>query len=232
MSCHKFPLPDIEELKTWVYPTNYTVRNYQQQICEAALFQNTLVCLPTGLGKTLIAAVVMYNFHRWYPSGKIVFVAPTRPLVTQQITACHKIVGIPEIETAHLEGSVPVERRVILWGEKSVFFCTPQTFANDLQNGNCNARDIVCVVVDEAHKATQGFAYTIAVSVGCNLVKSDQYSITLSYMVNFAFPNGHISSFTIFICLLFITISHLVKCYISRIIFAIPGVNVLLSHRR
>lgn len=165
MNCPGFPLPDVEELKTWVYPTNYTVRNYQQQICEAALFQNTLVCLPTGLGKTLIAAVVMYNFHRWYPSGKIVFVAPTRPLVTQQITACHKIVGIPEIETAHLEGSVPVERRVILWGEKSVFFCTPQTFANDLQNGNCDARDIVCVVVDEAHKATQGFAYTIAVSV-------------------------------------------------------------------
>jgi ERCC4-related helicase len=31
---------------------------------------NTLVWLPTGLGKTLIAAVVMYNFHRWYPTGK------------------------------------------------------------------------------------------------------------------------------------------------------------------
>ncbi len=34
---------------------------------EAALLANTLVCLPTGLGKTLIAAVVMYNFSRWFP---------------------------------------------------------------------------------------------------------------------------------------------------------------------
>lgn len=163
MSLNRYPVIDSQKVSKWVYPTNYTVRNYQREICEAALFQNTLVCLPTGLGKTLIAAVIMYNFHRWYPSGKIVFVAPTRPLVTQQIAACYEIVGIPEKETAHLDGSVSVDRRVILWKEKNVFFCTPQTFANDLQNGVCDARDVVCVVVDEAHKATQGFAYTIAV---------------------------------------------------------------------
>lgn len=36
-------------------------------IIQTALLQNTLVCLPTGLGKTLIAAVVMYNFTRWFP---------------------------------------------------------------------------------------------------------------------------------------------------------------------
>ena len=34
---------------------------------EQALLQNTLVCLPTGLGKTFIAAVAMYNFFRWFP---------------------------------------------------------------------------------------------------------------------------------------------------------------------
>ena len=34
--------------------------------------QNTLVSLPTGLGKTLIAAVVMYNYYRWFPTGKVV----------------------------------------------------------------------------------------------------------------------------------------------------------------
>ena len=36
-------------------------------IVEQALLRNTLVCLPTGLGKTFIAAVVMYNFFRWFP---------------------------------------------------------------------------------------------------------------------------------------------------------------------
>jgi ERCC4-related helicase len=139
------------------------MRNYQREICEAALFQNTLVCLPTGLGKTLIAAVIMYNFNRWYPNGKIVFVAPTKPLVTQQVKACYNIVGIPEEETAHLDGNISSEKRIRLWKEKNVFFCTPQIFANDLQTRVCEAREIVCVIVDEAHKATSGYAYTIAI---------------------------------------------------------------------
>lgn len=63
------PLPrvpiDAEAAKTWIYPVNYPVRQYQLQIVTEALFKNTLVALPTGLGKTLIAAVVMYNYYRW-----------------------------------------------------------------------------------------------------------------------------------------------------------------------
>jgi len=42
-------------------------------------------------GKTFIAAVVMYNYYRWFPNSKIIFVAPTRPLVQQQVQACHKV---------------------------------------------------------------------------------------------------------------------------------------------
>ena len=36
-------------------------------LLQTALLTNTLVCLPTGLGKTLIAAVLMHNFARWFP---------------------------------------------------------------------------------------------------------------------------------------------------------------------
>ena len=52
---------DPDEAQTWVYPKayEYDVRQYQLDICEQALLKNTLVVLPTGLGKTLIAAVVM-----------------------------------------------------------------------------------------------------------------------------------------------------------------------------
>ena len=69
---------DIDAGRTWIYPTNYSVRQYQFDIVKSCLFDNTLVSLPTGLGKTFIAAVVMYNFFRWYPQGKIVFMAPTK----------------------------------------------------------------------------------------------------------------------------------------------------------
>lgn len=95
---------DSSSAKVWIYPTNYPIREYQLKMSEVALFQNTLVCLPTGLGKTFIASVVMYNFYRWYPSGKIVFMAPTKPLVAQQIEACYKVMGIPQAHMAELTG--------------------------------------------------------------------------------------------------------------------------------
>jgi hypothetical protein len=63
------PIIDSKNLRTWMYPTNYPVREYQRDISQRALFHNTLVCLPTGLGKTLIAAVVIYNYYRWFPNG-------------------------------------------------------------------------------------------------------------------------------------------------------------------
>lgn len=53
---------DPEEAKTWLYPVqaDKPLRTYQYNIVHAALFDNTLVSLPTGLGKTFIAACVMY----------------------------------------------------------------------------------------------------------------------------------------------------------------------------
>lgn len=42
-------------------------------------------------GKTFIAAVVMYNFWRWFPRGKIIFMAPTKPLVAQQVHSCYRV---------------------------------------------------------------------------------------------------------------------------------------------
>ena len=109
-----------------MYPVNYPERKYQFDIVKSCLYQNTLVTLPTGLGKTFIAAVVMYNFFRWYPAGKVVFMAPTKPLVAQQIEACFKIMGIPQIETMEMTGNVAVSVREKAWKQKRVLFMTPQ----------------------------------------------------------------------------------------------------------
>ena len=100
-------LPGFDQIagRMWIYPTNYPVREYQYNIVARTLYQNTLVVLPTGLGKTFIAAVVMYNFYRWYPRGKVVFMAPTKPLVAQQIEACYNIMGIPQSDTAEMTGT-------------------------------------------------------------------------------------------------------------------------------
>ncbi|XP_010975269.1 Fanconi anemia group M protein [Camelus dromedarius] len=143
----------------WIYPTNCPVRDYQLRIARTALFCNTLVCLPTGLGKTFIAAVVMYNFYRWFPSGKVVFMAPTKPLVTQQIEACYRVMGIPQSHMAEMTGSTQVFTRKEIWGSKRVIFLTPQVMINDLSRGACPAVEIKCLVIDEAHKALGNYAY-------------------------------------------------------------------------
>ncbi|XP_074960503.1 Fanconi anemia group M protein [Phalacrocorax aristotelis] len=143
----------------WIYPTNYPVRGYQLRMARAALLGNTLVCLPTGLGKTFVAAVVMYNFYRWFPSGKVLFLAPTKPLVAQQMEACARVMGIPARHMAEMTGGTQALSRRELWSTKRVFFLTPQIMVNDLSRGTCPAVEIKCLVIDEAHKALGNHAY-------------------------------------------------------------------------
>jgi ATP-dependent DNA helicase MPH1 len=107
----------------WLYPLNQNKRDYQFNIVKQCLFDNTLVALPTGLGKTFIAGAVMlnckflvlppisylvplYTVYHWFPTGKVVFVAPTKPLVAQQIEACHRTCGIPGSDAVELTGEV------------------------------------------------------------------------------------------------------------------------------
>ena len=47
------------------------MREYQFKAAWALTHKNSMVCFPTGTGKTLIAAVVMYNFYRWFPKVRI-----------------------------------------------------------------------------------------------------------------------------------------------------------------
>ncbi|XP_017889156.1 uncharacterized protein LOC108630379 [Ceratina calcarata] len=163
---------DISAGKTWIYPENYPIRDYQFNIVKSCLYTNTLVCLPTGLGKTFIAAVIMYNFWRWYPRGKVVFLAPTKPLVAQQIDACHNVMGIPTIETVQLTGAVNQKQREAVWLKKRVIFATPQVFQNDLEKHVVPSDLVKCVVIDEAHKALGKHSYCECIRL---LAEKNQY---------------------------------------------------------
>lgn len=150
-----------EGLDCWVYPSNLGERrDYQFNITQRALYHNLLVALPTGLGKTFIAATVMLNWFRWTKEAQVVFVAPTKPLVAQQIDACFNIAGIPRSETTMLTGEIPPGIREEEWKTKRVFFMTPQTVINDLKTGIADPKRIVLLVVDEAHRATGAYAYS------------------------------------------------------------------------
>ncbi|KAL2650513.1 hypothetical protein R1flu_018641 [Riccia fluitans] len=154
---------DPDAARTWIYPANVPHRIYQFDITKVALFSNTLVSLPTGLGKTLIAATVMYNYFRWFPTGKIIFAAPSRPLVVQQIEACHNMVGIPQDMAIDMTGDMSPLVRAENWQSRRVFFVTPQCLEKDIESGTCSLRQIVCLVLDEAHRATGNYSYCVVV---------------------------------------------------------------------
>jgi len=54
-------LLDPETKGTYIYPTNRSKRDYQYEIVRGCFTDNCLVALPTGLGKTFVAGVVMLN---------------------------------------------------------------------------------------------------------------------------------------------------------------------------
>lgn len=151
---------DHEALKTWVYPINLgPTRDYQFSIVKNGLFNNTLVALPTGLGKTFIAATVMLNYYRWTKDAKIIFVAPTKPLASQQVEACMTVAGIPRSQATLLTGEVSPSLREGEWEKRRLFFMTPQTLQNDLSKGYADPKCIALLVIDEAHRATGDYAY-------------------------------------------------------------------------
>lgn len=65
-------------------------REYQTKIVETCKQKNCLVILPTGLGKTLIALMLAQERLKLYPKLKILFLAPTRPLVEQHYESFKK----------------------------------------------------------------------------------------------------------------------------------------------
>ncbi len=61
----------------------FTPRLYQETIFSTCTLKNTLVVLPTGLGKTNIFLMLAAQRLRQYPNSKILFIGPTRPLINQ-----------------------------------------------------------------------------------------------------------------------------------------------------
>jgi len=135
-------------------------RAYQEEIAKKASQKNMLVVLPTALGKTIIAALVVADFLYQHPKMRILMMAPTRPLVLQHLDSFYHLLRVNREDMAFLTGVIPPEQRRMLWrGEAKLFFATPQTVKNDLEEGRVRFTDFSLLIFDEAHRATKDYAY-------------------------------------------------------------------------
>jgi hypothetical protein len=142
---------DLESAKKLYMPAHG--REYQRAVVQTAVMHNTLVSLPTGMGKTFVGAVLMFNYLRWFPKKIVIFLAPTKPLAKQQVDAVYQNVGIPPEITTVMTGDLLPDLRKERWRTCRAFFMTPQVFENDVSTQICDVSRIALVVVDEAHKA-------------------------------------------------------------------------------
>ncbi len=139
-------------------------REYQIAIAEKCTGKNSLVVLPTGLGKTIIAVLVALNTLKIVPTGsKIIVMAPTRPLINQHYDSFLDKLRIPKNDFGILTGKIPPEKRGKIFREREVLFFTPQTLRNDLVSGRYSLKNVCLLVIDEAHHASGDYPYvTIA----------------------------------------------------------------------
>ncbi len=131
-------------------------RTYQEVIAVSAVQKNTLVVLPTGLGKTVIAAMTA---SKKLEEGKIMFLAPTKPLVQQHKRSFNKFLEVDEEELQIMTGDTSPRQREKLWKTKKIFFATPQVVENDLISQKIPKEDFSFVIFDEAHRATGDYSY-------------------------------------------------------------------------
>lgn len=135
-------------------------REYQKAIVETAINNNTLVVLPTGIGKTLIALMLSVDRIKKFPGKKILILAPTRPLVEQHLESFKKNLSELFAEIDIFTGSVNANKRMQIWRNAEIIFSTPQCIANDVRRGLYNLEEVSLLVIDEAHRCLKNYDYT------------------------------------------------------------------------
>jgi Fanconi anemia group M protein len=135
-------------------------REYQKTIAETAARKNTLVVLPTGMGKTLVSVLVGAERLEKFPYSKILITAPTRPLNAQHKKSFEKFTNVNPEKIVLITGKIKPKERVKLYQEAKIITATPQCIKNDLKNNLLNLEIFSFVTFDEAHRCIKGYAYT------------------------------------------------------------------------
>jgi Fanconi anemia group M protein len=133
-------------------------RAYQRHLADAASETHTLVCLPTGLGKTTVSLLVTAE-RLAAVGGTAMLLAPTKPLVRQHAEFYREALQIPDDEIVVFTGEVSPEDRGRLFETARIVIATPQVVENDLVGGRIDLSRVTHLTFDECHRASGDYAY-------------------------------------------------------------------------
>ncbi|MDF1532146.1 MAG: DEAD/DEAH box helicase [ANME-2 cluster archaeon] len=141
-----------------INPNTIEQRLFQLNLASMALKQSTLVVLPTGLGKTIVAMLVIAGRFT-QKSGKALILSPTKPLVEQHAAFLKNAMNLSPDDIVVFTGSTPPAKRTALWNNARVVVSTPQVIENDMLSRRIDLSDVVHITFDEAHRAVGNYAY-------------------------------------------------------------------------
>jgi ERCC4-related helicase len=138
-------------------------RLYQNIIFNSSKDKNSLIVLPTSLGKTVISALICAEILYNYKQNRILIMAPTRPLVLQHLLSFSSFLKVLDDQKILVTGKISPSTRKMIWDNKTIklIFATPEVIRNDLNESRLNLKDFGLIVFDEAHRAIKDYAYTL-----------------------------------------------------------------------
>ncbi len=139
-----------------IKPDTIEQRLYQISLAGEAIRKSSLIVLPTGLGKTIVALLVMVSR---LPKGKVLLLSPTKPLVEQHAAFFKNSLNILPEDIVLLTGSTPPKKRTTMWENARLVVSTPQLIENDILGKKINLENVSCIIFDEAHRATGDYSY-------------------------------------------------------------------------
>lgn len=155
-----------------MYKLNFQPREYQKNIVETAKNKNTLVILPTGLGKTAISIILTIERLIKFPESKALILAPTKPLCKQHLDSFQTQTNFPKEKIILITGLISPEKRTVLYKEAKIIIATPQTIQFDIENKRIDLENFSIITIDECHRSRQKYANTI---VSQNYFKKSPY---------------------------------------------------------
>ncbi|MCL7476195.1 MAG: DEAD/DEAH box helicase [ANME-2 cluster archaeon] len=141
-----------------IKPNTIEQRLFQLNLAAMALGQSTLVVLPTGLGKTIVAMLVIAGRFT-QKNGKALILSPTKPLVEQHAAFLKNAMNLSPDDIVVFTGSTPPAKRTALWNNARIVVSTPQVIENDMLSRRIDLSDVVHITFDEAHRAVGNYAY-------------------------------------------------------------------------
>ncbi|XP_066916659.1 probable ATP-dependent DNA helicase RecS [Clytia hemisphaerica] len=143
--------------------TGFELKYKQLEAVDSILMgKDTLCILPTGFGKSLIYQILPACVKKFRPDIKnplVVVISPLVALIKDQVQSCNtnQTLGL---KASSLEFSKISQ---ISKGEFNILFGTPESFVQqkhwrDMLGSTYFIKNLVCLVVDEAHKVVWGEA--------------------------------------------------------------------------